>query len=622
MFGNLAQITRSIGGIAGLVNNAVKVSQVNEQLAYLEQSYQDYNQSLQQKMFDVRGEMEITGPSGGQTPSVVKKPFGQASLADIEADENKFFQAQLDYITKNTTNRDARREMIQHLNMKNIANKGAVANQWNVAAYHEAMASFNSLYSTVLASNDPWEVKVNKITVRAREMERAGRLWPDEAEAIIAKATAAAQYSFAHNGAMTIMKQTGDLAAGETWLKQNTPFYDGNPDARESVLNDVRQEFAYFAKTADAELDISFADLHIRADTIEKVEMALVGLRDTKFYDGDKKYIWEQRFMAKREFLINSQTMPAGDLDDVYKAREEWWKGFLALEKDRGNYTREQLRKMIEEDFYGIDAAGTNIPKIRGPFVQWAVDYLKVEDTPGVKSAMDILDETLKGKGIPAADAAPLINAFNDWLAKNLDADAATITKAATNIASPVAKRNLTKTLDRTLDALRRDEADLTELEKMTAEIQNYDWVGIQDLEGRRELLAQYNAALLDKAQRDYPQENLLKFYTDETGEYTGFPGTAMLISAANRAYIYKLEGKVLTLWGRLTVATRAEQKEGEPMPGGRYEWQLISKPGTAKAEETAIEMKEAEARAAEREEAEKELIERTRTPGRGRGGR
>ena len=58
IFGNLAQTSRSVGGIFGLVNNAVRVSQVNEQLAYLEQSYQDYNQSLQQKMFDVYGEME------------------------------------------------------------------------------------------------------------------------------------------------------------------------------------------------------------------------------------------------------------------------------------------------------------------------------------------------------------------------------------------------------------------------------------------------------------------------------------------------------------------------------------------------------------------------------------
>jgi len=32
------------------------VAQVNEQLAYIEQSYQQYNESLLQKVFDARGE--------------------------------------------------------------------------------------------------------------------------------------------------------------------------------------------------------------------------------------------------------------------------------------------------------------------------------------------------------------------------------------------------------------------------------------------------------------------------------------------------------------------------------------------------------------------------------------
>jgi len=270
-FGNLAQVTRSVGGIAGLVNNAVRVSQVNEQLAYLEQSYQDYNQSLQQKMFDVYGEMDITGPSGGQAPAMVQKPFGQAGIADIERDEEKFFHDQLDYITKNTTNRDARREMIQHLQMKHIQNKGVVASKWETAADHEAKASLNTFYSTVLASSDPWEVKVNKISNRVNQMRAAGRLWPEQADDIIAKATAAAQYQFAYNGAMDMMKETNDPTAAEGWLEKNTPFFDGSPEKRTEISDEVWRSWGILEQRKNQILEEAIKETYlIFLDRIQK----------------------------------------------------------------------------------------------------------------------------------------------------------------------------------------------------------------------------------------------------------------------------------------------------------------------------------------------------------------
>ncbi len=604
MYGNLAGLVRSagglVGGIVGQVYEADRVSQVNRQLAYLEQSYQEYNQGLDQQMFDARGEELSSMGHPMSTGSVVKKPFGQATLADIEADEDKFFQKQLEYITKNTTNKKARQEMIQHLQMKNIQNKGIVAGKWHVAADDEARAGLIVHNNTVLASNDPWEVKVNKIATRVREMVHVGRLRKSEGENIIAKVTAAVQYSFAHNGAMTMMKQTGDPAAGEAWLKENTPFYDSNPDAREQILGDVRREFDYFAKTEDEKVNDDFADLYARADTIEKAEMGLSTVRDMKVYDGELKYTWTQRFKSHLQYLKNLEKMP--DPDDAYKKKEDWLRGFLAIELDRGRHTRDQLKKIVADLFYGIDKDGTGIPQIRGPAAQWAFDYLKREADPAVKLAMDILDETLKGKNIPAAEAAPLINAYQDWLLKNPNADSETMTQAAINIVKPVATRNLSEKLDRTLEVILGDKAVKTKLEELTEDIENYDYVGIQDMEGRRELLTQYNAALLDKAQKEYPGENILEVYTDETGEYTGFPGTAMLISAAQRAYIYKLDGKVLTLWGRLLTR------------GGKFEWQLIGETGIAKAEEELLRKEEAAAKKEAEEIERKKILEERKT--------
>ena len=243
---SLAGITGQIGGIVGQVGGlyqmakeAERVSEVNRQLAYLEQVYQDLNEGIEDEMFDVRGDEAITGPSGGTAQSVVKKPFGQASLSDIEKREDKFFQEQLKYITENTTNKKARDEMIQHLTMKNIQNKAIIARQWNVAAQHEAEASLGTLFSTILASNYPWEVKLNKFSVRVDQLKAVNRLWPEEALAWKEKMRSAAQYSFSYKGAMTVMKGTNDPAAAEAWLQENTPFYDDNPGVRTEIIDEV-----------------------------------------------------------------------------------------------------------------------------------------------------------------------------------------------------------------------------------------------------------------------------------------------------------------------------------------------------------------------------------------------
>ena len=237
--GALHKGAKASGEIFGMMYEADRVSQVNRQLAYIEQSYQNLNEGIEDEMFEASAEELSSMGHPMSTGSIIKKPFGQVTLGDVEKREDKFFQEQLEYITKNTTNKKARQEMIQHLTMKNIQNKGIIERQWNVAAQHEAEASYNTLKNTVLASNDPWEVKQQKLFTRIDEMLKVNRIWPEQAVAEKAKVTAAVQYSFAHNGAMTMMKQTGDPAAGEAWLKENTPFYDSNPGVRTEIIDEV-----------------------------------------------------------------------------------------------------------------------------------------------------------------------------------------------------------------------------------------------------------------------------------------------------------------------------------------------------------------------------------------------
>ncbi len=243
MYGNLAGLVRSagglVGGIVGQVYEADRVSQVNRQLAYLEQVYQDLNEGIEDEMFEASAEELSSMRHPMSTGSVIKKPFGQVTLEDVEKREDKFFQEQLKYIKENTTNKKAREEMIQHLTMKNIQNKGIIAVKWNAAADRESKASLGTLFSTVLASNDPWEVKLNKFSVRVDQLKAVNRLWPEEAVVWKEKMRSAAQYSFSYKGAMAVMKGTDDPAAVDAWLQENTPFYDDNPGVRTEIIDEV-----------------------------------------------------------------------------------------------------------------------------------------------------------------------------------------------------------------------------------------------------------------------------------------------------------------------------------------------------------------------------------------------
>ena len=578
--------SRAAGGISRDLYEADRVSQVNRQLAYLEQIYQDYNENLPQQMFDARGEEMLGHPLDTGVLSVVKKSFGQASLSDIEADEDKFFQSQLEYITKNTTNKAARQEMIQHLTMKNIQNKGIIANKWNVAADREAMASLNTLYSTVLSSNEPWEEKVRRISDRVDQMVSVGRLWKDEGENIKAKATAAAQYSFAHNGAMTMMKETGDPEAGETWLKQNTPFYDGNPDAREKVLDDVRQEFDYFAKTEDEALDVGFADLHIRADTIEKVDAALSGLRDTHFYDGDKKYTWETRFLQRKEYLKNLGKLPKGVLDDWYKQNEDLLLAQLVFAKDK-DVPLGQLKKMVEDSYFFVGPDGIQAPRIRGSFVKTAYEYLDVKEDPAFTAGLKYIQS--KTGGLNDLDKARVTNEFLAWYKTNTGASQKEIEIAANNFVDPAVQRDLDKQGRRTWQVLFGDKRVLDEYELLTRDIEEGKYTGIGP--SRAEYLARYNAYVVARAQDEYPQYNIASAFTDFSGEYGGGPGTAILVDGSGVPFSYKLEDKQLSLYrlGR----TRA----------GTYEWQEVAKPGTATGAEQAQEIIREQEKQAEQKE-------------------
>jgi hypothetical protein len=567
----LRETGRAAGSIYSRLYEADRVSQVNRQLAYLEQQYQDFNRSLAQRAFEVQPEPDAA-PSYGETnylaglpagarpvaPTPIQASFGEATLADIQRVEDQFFQEQLDYITRTTPNRRAREEMIQHLTMKNIANQAIVAREWSEAADHAAMASLNQLYETVMASNESWEVKVQRITSRVNEMVTAGRLWEDEGEAVITRATQEAQYSFAYHGAMDMMRLARDADAGQLWLEENTPFYDGNPDARAEVLRAVRAEFDRYAREQDEELDRGFADLHIRADTLQEVDAALGALTDVQFFDGDKKYTWEQRFLARREFLLSLAALPEAarqSLEDAQQRNEQLLWAEIAIAKSHlnepGAMTLRAMRAMVEDSYYAtwvFAGEDTNwemgAPRIRGPAVRQLLDYLEADEDPMRDNAIRYIEQL--ARGLSPEEEFEATNTFMSWYALNRNATPQQMQQAAENIVNPVTQRNLDRHFRQAAQSVFGDERILDELELLTRDIQEGKLIGLAV--SRAEALARYSAALVTRARNDFPGENIETAFTDYQGDYSQ-PGSTVLLNGSGVPYLYRLEDKVLTLW-------------------------------------------------------------------------
>ncbi len=239
----LGSAAQAAGGIGADLYEADRVTQVNRGLAEYERAMQGYFSDFSRRSFDVTTILETR--ETGTLSATVPMRLGEMTQADVDADYTKFVESQIENMTKNVRNPDAKKELMQHLQMGAIRNRGKALGEWSVAADHEALANFNKLAAVVMESDLPPDEKVQRITSRVDEMVRTGRMWKDEGEAIILKTQDTARYSHAYNGAMAAMKESEDPAAAEAWLNENTPYYDGNPDARAKVLNAVRREYDY-----------------------------------------------------------------------------------------------------------------------------------------------------------------------------------------------------------------------------------------------------------------------------------------------------------------------------------------------------------------------------------------
>lgn len=382
------QASRALGGgaqaagqIGSAINEADRVMQVNQGLAYYERAFQEYQTALPARALEVSKDapevQDIGGAPSADWSGMVQVPLGQATKADLDADYTKFVNSQVEYVQKTFRNRAARQELLQHLQMGAIANREKALQTWNVAADHEAMASFNNLYGVIMASSDTPDDKVRKISVRVDEMVRTGRMWKDTGEQLKAKAMDSARYSFAYNGAMTAMKESGELAQGEAWLKVNTPFYEGNPDARAKVLNAVRDEYqiaqAEETKNVHGRLSLMNNDYVTREATLREHEILSDPYLRSKGNRPDVAQFIEKWVdtVRRRNAALNkgvdaTKSDPAA-LEEAYRILAE---PFLA---DQEKLDRIQLVKGLTATDYATKFRDVDLSKYRDPEVQTAL---------------------------------------------------------------------------------------------------------------------------------------------------------------------------------------------------------------------------------------------------------
>ena len=566
-----------------------RVKQINGGLVILEMAWQKQLENAPTRGFEVRQQYE-EGMRPGVPPAAIGptvKTLGQLTLSELEEDYQKSVKALEDQINRTVTNKRAREEMLAHLAAGAVQQRGRLVGQWQKATEANFMAGLQNLMDTVMMSSDTSEVKIEKISSRVREGVASGWMEKDQAEKYIAVVENQARYVEANAGVMQVLEDSG-LEAAEKWLNENTPYWEGNPEMRQKVLNEARAEWDYDRRIQDEQLNEGFADAHIRADSIAKVDAALKELTVSDFYDEDKKYYWEQRFMARKEYLLKLQKVPPASVDDYYKDQFNKAKWQIAKALNDGvpaESVKALVYKMME------DPAG---PRLLGAKAAELLDYINQRQSPAVKYGLDYIKS--KGAGLSDIEEMKVSNQLQEFLKENPDATTKDIEDAVSNFIKEPVRRKLDDFFRGTLDVVRRDAARKSEAERMTEDIQSDRYTGL--VRSRKLELDEYNAYMKDLAIERYPDQGIVGAYTDEQGEITGHQGTAVLVDGLMNPYYFKLVGQVLTLY-RMSK-TR----------GGEEVWIEITPPAAIQAR---IQAEAAAAAKEERKEVREEIREEKR---------
>jgi len=569
----LGRMGNVFGGISRDLNERARVAAVNDNLAYFEESFGNYiDNAPKGKYEEYLEDSEIT--------AAVPKSFGEAQFSTVANDYAQFVDAQAEYIKNNVTHKQARQELLWHLQQKAVQERRNLLRVWDQAADAHFKTGLAKLYDATMKADIPWEEKVARITNRVVEGVRAGRLSEDQGQIIVQEATDAAQYTYAKGGALEAIRLANDLDAGEAWVRENTPFYDGNPDAREELIGDVRREWDAIARREDMELDRIYADLHINAETIEQVDTALAKLEMTDYHDGDKKYTWQIRFEARKQKIEALFALPGDPADNakwIAEAQDVFadkYRAQLIIDINNG-VPIQFLRTRLEQEWYGYitdpeTGEPTEITRINSKHFKEFDTMIDTALDERLKPGISYIDEKLDGDQEYAAINA-LRKVYQSAQTMTLDE----LYKAAKNIVDPVKQQNLENSFKRTQEMIWRGR-NISPLEQLLMDISEDKYLGLTGL--RSDTLDTACAMLVDYAEEIYPERRLYNATPDVENLYGLGHGHPIMIDPGNILYTFLVEDNQPKLY-RYT-----EEKDT-----GRWFW----KPVITEAERAAIEAAE-----------------------------
>ncbi len=376
-----------------------RVKEENEGLVLIEQSFQKAEESRPKQVYEV----PRLGPEGESDPTQAVgpelKPLGAIPRSTLESDMDKQVEALRTQIQTSVHNKRARENLLMHLAAGEVQYRARARKQWLDASTDYALAGLNSSVEVVMQSEVlalPKQ-KIEAIRSRAVDVKNAGYMTNVQYEKFMADIEGSIWQTHALNETLRLATATTEPVEVETEQGKTTllrplspekamanaedflnslDYYKSRPIEREKLFDEILRKYDRFTTENDKAVDSKFAMLHLKAATVEAIDSALAELVVEKIYDGDKRYIWEQRLQAKKDdFLrmaaagVEEEEAPpeaAKKLEDLYwsDATTDEYSDALSRMVANKEITGEIGREWLKKD----DERGTrqNQYKIRG----------------------------------------------------------------------------------------------------------------------------------------------------------------------------------------------------------------------------------------------------------------
>jgi hypothetical protein len=356
---------------------------------------------------------------------------------------------------------------------------------------------------------------------------------------------------------------------------------------RENLVN----KYKVHLQEVSIQKDAFYSDVHIRADSLQKVDQALAMLWMDNTLTGTQKYNWEMRFKDDREYYLGLANLKTAN---AIKAHDEWMKqnedamrGQLALHASRYPNDFAGLRLIIDKAYDRPDKW------ISGKFAEEMYRDYTVDKTPAYKLAVSTFEKRISK--MPAEKQYKLMGEFIKWYQDPAHQIAPT-EKQVQDAMNNLFNGEVVKAFEAAFPGF-IEKAGSGALTGVVA-------ANIEELSKNLPFAVEYV-----NTKGRWPEMGIQYGVIDETNEWGFGEGNVIMFDAhAKHAYALKKDGKEIKLYSYVQPDTTGVARAGKGEPQGAPVWQEVGK-----APAGGVSAKEAELRSAEAA-AELEAKERVKT--------